>query len=800
MAEVKRELAMTRLLTLTGTGGSGKTRLALEVARELVGVYPDGVWLVELAPLSEPELISQEVAEALGVREQPGISLVDTLVGDLRNKKVLLILDNCEHLVDACARLVDTLLAGCPHLRVLATSREPLGVEGEIVWRVPTLSTPESDRLPAAGELSRYDAVRLFLDRARLRLPDFDLTPENGGAVAKVCGRLGGVPLAIELATARVGAITVEQISERLENSLSLLVAGPRTAAPRQRTMRATLEWSYRLLPGAERRLFGRLSAFAGGFTLEAAESVGSDSIAQADVLNLLGDLVDKSLVVAEASEDGAVRYRMLEPVRQFAREKLEESEEAEAVLRRHTMFFLAMAEEAEPELKGAQQGEWLGRLDVEHDNFRAALSWTMERGEIELGLRLSSVLATFWHLHDHHNEAQRWLEGALAEEGGSPSTRMKVLERACFLSWEQGDHERARAEYEETLALYRESDDSIGVATTLGSLGWLALAPNDFERATGLLEESLACFRALANTREIGPEMGDTLVGLGHIALSVGDYERALKLYEEALALYQESEDSVSIAMLQGSLGWLVMVQGDHERAMEIFEESLVHFREVGLPTDANVLINLALAVLGKGDRQRATELVKEGLARAREFEAKQDIAVSLQGMAVIAITQEKVERAAKLGGAAEVLREAIGNPLSVDERAVYEPYLDAARAKLGEAAWEAALAEGRAMTLEEAVEYAFLREEQSAAPTSSSTPERPSADELLALTRREEEVMVLVSRGLTNRQISTRLGISERTASNHVAKILRKLGLSSRAQLASCATERQALGPHPH
>ena len=342
MLDIKRLLAMTRLLTLTGAGGSGKTRLALEIARDLVGAYPGGVWLVELASLSEPELIPQEVAETLHVREQPNRPLTDTLADALRDKELLLVLDNCEHLVDAAARLADALLSACPKLRILATSREPLGVEDETRWPVPPLSVPEAGR-SSAGDPTRDEAVRLFVERARLKLPFFALTPKNAAAVTEVCRRLDGLPLAIELATARVGALAVEQVAERLQDSLGLLSMGPRTAAPRQRTLRATLEWSHALLSEPEKKLFGRLSAFAGGFTLEAAEAVCPGGvIGEGEVLGLLTSLVDKSLVVAE---EGALRYRMLEPVRQHALEKLEDGAESDAVRRRHAHFFLALVE-----------------------------------------------------------------------------------------------------------------------------------------------------------------------------------------------------------------------------------------------------------------------------------------------------------------------------------------------------------------------------------------------------------------------------------------------------------------------
>src|SRR5215208_2271157 len=390
LRNVKRDLTMTRLLTLTGAGGCGKTRLALEVARELIGAYPDGVWLIELAPLSEGALVAQAVAAALGVQEQPDRSLTDALIAFLRTKRALLVLDNCEHLIDAVARFADTLLNSCAHLRVLATSRESLNVEGELNWLVPSLSVPSLLQSPRVEELAGYESVRLFVERARHRNPAFSLTPENAHAVARICERLEGIPLAIELAAARVG-LSVEQIAQRLDDSLRLLTGGSRTASPRQRTLRGTLDWSHALLSEPERRLFCWLSVFAGGWTLQAAEVVGAaGENEQGEILDSLARLVDKSLVVAETTGMGPVRYRMLEPIRQYAQEKLEERGDAEEVRRRHARFFLALAEEAEPRLRGPEDMEWLERLENEHDNLRTALSWALEGGEAEVGLRLA--------------------------------------------------------------------------------------------------------------------------------------------------------------------------------------------------------------------------------------------------------------------------------------------------------------------------------------------------------------------------------------------------------------------------
>jgi predicted ATPase/DNA-binding SARP family transcriptional activator/DNA-binding CsgD family transcriptional regulator len=752
MIEVKRALAMARLLTLTGSGGSGKTRLALEMARDLAGVYPGGVWLVELAPLTEGALVPQVMAEALGVRERRDCTLTDAIGDALREvEQILLVLDNCEHLIDACARLVDALLASCPRLRVLATSREPLGAGGEVIWRVSSLSVPDTDRLPAAGELTRYDAVRLFLDRARMRLPDFGLTAENSRAVAEVCGRLEGIPLAIELATARMGVLAVAEVAGRLEDSLDLLTAGPRTAAPRQKTMRATLEWSYDLLSEPEKKLFRRLSVFARGWTLEASEAVGSYGIGQTDILDRLSGLVDKSLVVAEVAQDGPVRYRMLEPVRQYALERLEESEESDATQRRHAAFFLALAEEAEPELKGGQQETWVRQLEIEHDNLRAALSWTLEQGEAELVLRLSAALGEFWHMRGHLSEGCRWLEAALAK-GDAPSVvRVRALAKASWIAWEQTDLERAIALGEEGLELARKLGDEEGVAATLLNLAVAVMLRGELERATVLLEESLPLSRELSDKWGLAR----SCLALGIVTMLRDDYEQ------------------------------------DYERAKVLIEEGLAVSQESGDVYSSGLALNqLALMALLQKDYGRTEVLCKECLELSRQSGMVHNIAYVLQISAALAGSRGQPVRSARLWGAAEALREAIGTSFSPMEHRTYGPYIAAARAQLGDAAWEAAWQEGRAMSMEEAIEYA-LSEDDFTLPKTPALENLPADTRGDKLTRREQEVASLVARGLTNRQIASELYISEHTVATHVGKIMRKLRLSSRSQLAAWVTE---------
>jgi predicted ATPase/DNA-binding SARP family transcriptional activator/DNA-binding CsgD family transcriptional regulator len=804
MVEVKRTLSMTRLLTLTGAGGSGKTRLALEVARDLISSYTDGVWLVELAPLSEPGLVAQEVAGALEVPERPGEPLIDTLVDILSDKELLLVLDNCEHVVEAAAQLVDVLLDSCPRLGVLATSREPLGVGGEVLWQVAPLSLPATtDRGPDGGStaesLMRYEAVRLFVDRARLRLPSFELTQENTGAVARVCQKLDGIPLAIELATARMGALAVEQVAQRLDASLDVLRASSRSAEPRQQTLRATLDWSYNLLSEAEQALFRRLSVFAGRWTLEAAEAVCSVGvIEQDDVLDLLGGLVDKSLVVAGASTGGAVRYRMLEPIREYAREKLEQSGKADEVQARHAAFYLAVAEEAEPELAGAQQSVWVERLEGEHDNLREALSWVLERGEAKLALRMGAALWRFWYNRGYLSEGIRWLERVLA--GSDPAAspvRVKALEGLGWQLQGQGDYERAEAPYEEMLRLSRELGDKGNVATALNSLGTVAAQQGDNERARILLQENLEVLEELEKEGNPATTLKrfHALNLLGYLAIiEEEDYTRGATLWEESLALAQEAGDTLRVGTTLLNLGHAALLQGDYERARALSEEALSLAHELGSAGVGIIpvaVLNLGLATLGLDEYERAAASFEETLVMSQSMGRKPQVIETLEGMASLAGALGEATRAAHLWGAAEAAREVTGIALSSGERALHEPHLATARSQLGEPAWEEALAEGRAMSLEEAAEYALAKETEPAAPTYASQ-EGPSADQPpVALTPREKEVGILVARELTNRQIASELTLSEHTVATHIRNILKRLGLRSRTQIAAYFTE---------
>jgi predicted ATPase/DNA-binding NarL/FixJ family response regulator len=742
----------TRLLTLTGPGGSGKTRLASAAAFETLERFEDGVWWVELAPISDPDLVPQSVAQVLNVYERPGRPLTDVIVEDLKELDVLLVLDNCEHLVGACAELAWALLRACHRLGILATSREALGLAGERSFPVPPLSVPDPENPPEFASLTQYEAIRLFLERAQDVAPAFELTEQNAPVVAKVCRTLDGMPLAIELAAARVRVLSVEQISSRLEDSFSLLAGGSRTAEPRQRTLRAAIDWSYDLLPEEERVLFRRLSVFAGGFSLDAAETVCAGiGIERHEVLDLLSHLIDKSLVVV-AERDGKARYGLLQTVRRYALERLEHSgEEAELLGERHARYYLALAEEAEPELK--EQVAWLERLEREHDNFRSALSWALESQDehpgarAELGLRLAAALAQgrFWNAYGP-SEGRRWLETGLASSGTSPTpVRAKALSQAGWLAIYEGDYRRAVALLDEGMALFEEQGDKSGVAISL--------------------------------------------FHLGHMALHGGDRERAKALALEAEALHSELSDQQAIGLLHFFLGMFVQDEGEYDRAVGHYEEGLALHRELGdLRGMAMCLTALGASALEKHDPARAAAFYEEDLRVLRRLKDKTGTAYGLRGMACVAALRGDAVRAARIWGAAETLAETISLPLSAFDRSHpdYESLIKTARSSLNdETVWEVVQAEGRAMATAEAVEYALGADD--AAPAS---PEVPSSSSMLSA--RETEIVSLVADGLTNPQIAKTLYLSPRTVGQHLRSIYRKLGVPSRAAAAREAVDR--------
>jgi len=772
IAEIKRLLGTSPLVTLTGAGGCGKSRLALQVASELLKDYADGVWLAQLAALSDPAFVPETIASVLRVSEQPGRPVAETLVHALRYKSLLLVMDNCEHMLSACAELAEALLPVCSTLRILATSREPLGVPGEAVWRVPSLSVPGMGRLPTVGHLVQYEAVRLFVERATSGQPGFRLMDNNAPAVVQVCRRLDGIPLAIELAAARVKVLTVEQIAARLDDRFRLLTGGSQRGLPRHRTLRAAMDWSYGLLSEQERVVLRRLSTFAGGWTLEAAEAVCSGhGIETTDVLDLLTQLVDKSLVVMETQGEEA-RYHHPETVRQDSLDRLMESEEAADVRRRHRDWYLGLAERAEPELRGPAQVAWLGRLETEHDNLRAALEWSRtEEGGAEAGLRLAGALYWFWFLHGHWNDGRQWLEVTLARSGDvRSSARLKVLQGAAHLAWRQGDYERATALCEQGLAICRSLGDretksriygqslSLSSALLILWLGCIATQRGDYARATALLHESLSLSDGVGDKWLTGA----ALSWLGIVARNQRDYDRAAAFAEKSLALAKDVGDRYRIAFDLTRHGALALHQGKYERAAGFYKESLTLCRQMGI----------------MGIRWIVEEC--------------------LEGLAGVASAQGHHEQAARLFGAVEALRIAIGLHRPFPDQADYEHRVASIRAAMEETAFAAAWAHGAEMAPEEAIEYALTSVQAASHQGTARLAGDKRAD---PLTAREQEVAGLVAHGRTNREIAAALVVSERTADAHVQNILNKLGFNSRAQIAAWAAKRGLridLGPH--
>jgi predicted ATPase/DNA-binding CsgD family transcriptional regulator len=666
LAEIAGLLARTRLLTLTGAGGVGKTRLALELARAVRHTYADGVWLVELASLADPALVPQAVATAIGVREQPGRPMADTLTAWLADKRSLLVLDNCEHLIEACAGLADALLGSCPNLRVLATSREPLAIGGEVAWRVPSLPVPGRQNL-GRGMVEQVDAARLFRERARAVRPAFAITDRNAPAVAEVCRRLDGIPLAIELAAARVTALTVEQIAARLDDQIRLLTGGARTVPPRQQTLRATIDWSHGLLDEPERVALRRLAVFSGGFSLEAAEAVcAGDGVEPGEALDRLTRLVEKSLVQVEASDSEEARFHLLEMVRLYGLERLREAGEEAAIRARHVECYLALVERVEPELRGHDQLTWLPRLDLEHDNLRAAMAWSIEI-DPESAARFVASLWPYWQVRTHYAEWESWLDRIRPPAGRpTPQTALwsRVLYGAARLRFELGDRAEARACAAASVKAARAAGDARLLGRALRVQARLLLDTDEFEAAHRLLDEALALFHAASDAHGTG----DVLWAQGLAARYQGDFRRARALLEEGLIHLERAGDRFPIIIALGFLGEVHREQGEHARAEELLEASLAVAREWGSPWAVCVLHHmLAEAARCRGDLERATTWGEAALALARGCASDGEAASSLIVLAGVARAEGDAGRAVQLASDALALWRALGHQRSI-------------------------------------------------------------------------------------------------------------------------------------
>ena len=663
-----------RMLTLTGTGGVGKTRLAIDVAQDAADLFSDGVAFVALAPLNDLTLVIPTIARSLGLREEQGQSAGDVVCSHLREKRLLLVLDNFEHLLEAAAEVVH-LIEGCPDLVVLTTSRAPLRVRGEQEYPVSPLALPLSTHNPTQEEILGSPSGRLFVERARATSPSFEVATENAASVAAICWRVAGLPLALELAAAKMRFLEPSALLTRLDQALT--TAWARDLPERQRTMRATLDWSYDLLSEPERKLFRRLSVFVGGFTLEAAEAVGASESPE-EMLGLLGSLVEQSLVVVQPPRAGVeVRYGMLEPVRQYSLEKLKEGREAEETRTGHAAFFLVLAKRAEPELWKPDQLEWLDLLESESDNLRAALSWTIERGQGEVVLRLSVALQRFWSVRGYLEEGRWWLETALSAcPSPEPSIRAQALHGIGRLALEQGDRTLADRVLQESLALRRRLGDKGAMAASLQGLAEVALWERDDERAALLSRESVALRREIDDKQGLATSLNIS----GLVETHRGDHERALALHEEGLTVARQAGDTWAIAVHLDNLGWATLGQGDHERAARLFGEAL----------------------------KLNSELGEKWLS-----------ADCLDGLARVASVQGSPVRAARLWGAAKALSEGIGALAAPLDQTAYDRHVAAARAQLDEAGFDTAWTEGQSLTFERAVAYALADNE-----TLSATP----------------------------------------------------------------------------
>jgi predicted ATPase/class 3 adenylate cyclase len=654
MSELRELLAGQRLVTLLGMGGLGKSRLSVQLAAEVIDDYPDGVWLVELAPLSDPQLVAQAVATVLGVKEEAGRPVLEALVTFARDRKLLIVLDNCEHVVRACAELTKTLLQASPDVKILATSRDHLLVAGETVYHVPPLTVPSPGKRTTLDDLTQLEAVRLFVDRATASRPDFRLTERNAGAVEDICFRLDGIPLAIELAAARARAMSAEAISARLKDRFRLLVTGDQTVLPRQRTLRALIDWSYDLLPGDEQQLFQRLSVFAGGWSLEAVEAVGADSdLERALVLDRLAHLVEKSLVAMDA--DGA-RYRMLDTVRQYALERLSEARNESAVHDRHRDFFLALAERARPELVGPDQGVWLSRLDAERENLLAAHAWCGRAdGDTEPGLRLVFALRLYWINRGLLALGHRVTVEILARPGlqARDLARCRALVAVGQMCFFVGRDSEARRYLTEGLSIARDLGDTKWIAGILQPLGMACLGERDFGAARAYLEEGVSLARELGNKREIAAALN----ALAMLHRLEGQLDEAEPLYRHVVDLARELGDQESIA--------------------------------IGL-------LNLSMVCIGRGATSAAPPMLLEAVQIAAAIGSRPAGFSALEVCAGLAAAREDWKVCATFFGAAEANREKTGLRRDPADDAFIAPLVATARGAFGSGPFDAAASEG--------------------------------------------------------------------------------------------------------
>ncbi|HXA60895.1 MAG TPA: LuxR C-terminal-related transcriptional regulator [Streptosporangiaceae bacterium] len=791
VGDLCRLVDATRAVTLCGPGGIGKTRLALRVARALVAESPDGALLVELGEVTaSPDPVARRLALALGLAGEPGRPHDEIIVDALRARRVLLVLDNCEHLIDDCARLCKLLLASCPGLRLLATSREPLRMPGENVWRVPPLASPATGVL-TVPEMLDHEAVRLLVERAREVRPGFEVTSGNAAAVAEVCRSLDGVPLAIELAAARMRVLSVAELAARLADRFQLLSAGDRTAPPRQRTLRAAIDWSHDLLEEPERRLLRRLAVFT-GWTLGQAEQVcRAEDLPEDDVLDLLTALVDKSLVVLDREWAGETRFRLPESVRQYALERLIEAGEEAELRRRHRDQILERLEYDAEVSFGDRPASWQVRVDLfvkydhELDDVRAALAWSMRAGEFEEGLRLCTALRPYLVPRGHYAELTDWTTGFLRHSGEvSAGVRGAALVCQAQLAIEQRDFAGAEVHATMSTALSRAAEDDYMLAPGLDVLAQADIHAGRYEQAARRLDEELAVTRAEGDRWNEGM----ALITCGSLHARQGRLREAQQHYEAGLAVLAGIRQLWGVARALIGLGQVAAGRGDPGAARSRFAEALTILREVGaLPEISRCLAGIGRVALDQGDLEAARASFTESLSLSQSIGMRLGVARGLEAFAALTALEGDAVRAVRLAGAAAALRDAAGQRPTTGAR--LERTLEPIRQRLGEPAVAQLWGEGRAMSADDAVASALETADPGGltlyrVPVMAVSP--PST-----LTPREQEVARMIARGLSNKGVADELVISPATAARHVTNILTKLGFTSRAQIAAWVAE---------
>jgi predicted ATPase/transcriptional regulator with XRE-family HTH domain len=716
--------ADVRLLTLTGPPGIGKTRLGMTVAASIRQDFEHGVCFVALSSLNDASLVAPTIAQTLGLKEVSGQAVEATLQSYLRDKQMLMLLDNFEQVIQA-APLVSNLMSAASGLKLMVTSRAVLHVYGEHEFVVPPLQLPDPKEIPAVEELSQCEAVALFTQRAQAVQPGFALTRENAQVVAQICVRLDGLPLALELAAARTKLCTPHSMLARLNQRLSLLTGGPRDLPARQQTLRGAISWSYDLLSEEEQTLFRRLSVFVGGCTLEALEDfgfsildfrLGRETAAiestnskienPVDILDGLASLMDKSLLRQEDAGGGEPRFVMLETLREYGLAQLADRDELDIMQHYYADYYLTLAERAEPELRGPEQGAWLARLEQEHDNLRAVFRWALDAGEQDIALRLGGALGRFWYTRSYLVEGQQWLEAALSDsEGAAPAIRAKALGSAGSLALLQNEHARARALMDESLRLWQMVGDPASIARGMSNLGAAIAIQGDFSRATSLFEQSMVIWQ------QVGDDWNRalSLANMGFATLCQGDYERSGALCAESLAIRRELGDTSGITLSLINLGLVPLHQGDYTRAIELFKESIELARELG--DRRNIALSyayLGLAAFRLGEYEQASHYYKESLGIAHDIMHRFGVARTLLGLAGIAVERGQIERAIRLCGAAETQYDNLSVSLTPAERALYEKTLEAAKNQLDGGTFAAAWEAGQALSLDEAVDFA--------------------------------------------------------------------------------------------